>query len=654
MQTGKRAPAASLAAAPGSRLALSAASPVCALSPDVARKIAAGEVIDRPCAIVRELIDNAIDSEPSAINVEITGGGIDSIRVQDDGSGMTKEDLARCARPHATSKIKTDTDLLKLSTMGFRGEALASIAAVSKLTITSGGFRMKASLDDDHIISPAIPIQGTAVMAEGLFENFPARRHFLKRPAAEGAMCRAMFIEKAMSRPDIKFTLAMDGEREMTLPVCTSSAPLKDRFVDVLGIRNLRNSILPPAGTWKMGRDILSPAITSGQEALFHEVKGDSGDGDWSFTAVLGDPAVYRPTRREIYIYVNGRRIQEYSLVQAIEYGAMGFFPNGTFPVAALFAVMKAQLVDFNIHPAKKEARFQNIAPLHHGVSTAVRAFYTNGAGAIEKIRAKKQQDTEQEKIDGTLQSERQSTPQGAEEKMQGNAKDIYPSLAASRLTPAKQAIVQYPPSAVNYSAISARRPMAGAVHFLGVALGVFLVAEKDNVLYLIDQHAAHERILYDQMMAGGDRQPLLVPYVIAPQSDADDEYLLSIAPALTAAGFDTRRANGNSLPSERSEKTQYFKVWQVWSTPALWRGGEADFAHAVLDEKADADEIIRRAAAAGACKDAVKDGTYLDEQSAKDLAEAALSLPDPHCPHGRPLWCALSREELFSWVRRT
>ena len=187
--------------------------PVRTLNPEVARKIAAGEVIDRPNAIVRELMDNAVDSGATKITVEIKGGGIDKIRVIDNGCGMTKEDLQNCARPHATSKISSEIDLMNLRTLGFRGEALASIAAVSRLSITSGQWKMQSSITQDHLLEPVAEYKGTIVQSEGLFENFPARRQFLKRAATEALMCKNTFIEKAMAQPDIAFTLFQDGQQ---------------------------------------------------------------------------------------------------------------------------------------------------------------------------------------------------------------------------------------------------------------------------------------------------------------------------------------------------------------------------------------------------------------------------------------------------------
>ena len=207
---------------------MSLQNPVRTLNPEVARKIAAGEVIDRPNAIIRELMDNSIDSGATMITVEINGGGIEKIRIVDNGCGMTKDDLEHCAKPHATSKISTEVDLMNLSTLGFRGEALASIAAVSRLSITSGGWKMRASITEDHLLDPVAPTQGTIVQSEGLFENFPARRQFLKRPSTEGLMCKNTFIEKAMARPDIAFRFIQDGETKLNLP---ANQTLKERFV---------------------------------------------------------------------------------------------------------------------------------------------------------------------------------------------------------------------------------------------------------------------------------------------------------------------------------------------------------------------------------------------------------------------------------------
>ena len=210
---------------------MSAERPIKQLNAEVARKIAAGEVIDRPNAIVRELMDNAVDSGADKITVEIVEGGIEKVRVGDNGCGMTQDDLKTAAHPHATSKIESETDLLNLTTLGFRGEALSSIAAVCRLSIISGGCIMRSSITEDHIIEPYAHTDGTIVMAEGLFENFPARRVFLKRPASEAALCKTTFIEKVLPCPQKAFRFISDGDIKLDLP---SGVSLTERFVQAM------------------------------------------------------------------------------------------------------------------------------------------------------------------------------------------------------------------------------------------------------------------------------------------------------------------------------------------------------------------------------------------------------------------------------------
>jgi len=638
---------------------MSDAKPVRQLSAEVARKIAAGEVIDRPNAIVRELMDNAVDSGADSIAVEIDSGGIEKVRVVDNGSGMTKSDLQNCARPHATSKIETETDLLHLSTLGFRGEALSSIAAVCRLSIISGGWKMRASVTEDHIIERTAATAGTIVQAEGLFENFPARRRFLKRPAAEALMCKNTFIEKTLARPDIAFSFTADGERRITLEAGTS---LKKRFVEA--------------------------ALPSENASLFYEISGSSGgeNPDWSFTCVIGEPGVSRANKKDIYIFVNGRRITEYSLVQAIEYGAQGYFPNGTYPAAALFVTMKSDLVDFNIHPAKKEARFRDIASLHHGVSGALRNFF-------HQYTLREMKNDRDDKINNFQSFDFDATAGGKGISYGKNKDSIRHAKDFSRIVMHRGAGDFTNPYAREYKtdaykarysinheaqdvplelakkALSFDETRDGAAsdaadktklydaenaagkittahehdgfHFLGSALGTFLIAEKGDTLYIIDQHAAHERLLYDAIMQNqGKSQTLLVPYEIVTQNAADDIYLTRIRDEMKKAGIAAKN-KGNG-------------VWEIRSVPERWKGSENDLYRALLEKRVAPEDVISEIAAMTACKAAVKDGYVLDDATASDLAEKALALPDPHCPHGRPVWTAITRAELFALVKRT
>ncbi|MBO7582907.1 MAG: DNA mismatch repair endonuclease MutL [Treponema sp.] len=614
---------------------MSQTNPVRTLNAEVARKIAAGEVIDRPNAVVRELIDNAIDSGATQITVEITGGGIEKIRVIDDGSGMTKEDLQNCARPHATSKIATEVDLMNLSTLGFRGEALASIAAVARLSITSGGFKMRASITEDHIIEPVAVTKGTIVQSEGLFENFPARRQFLKRPATEGVMCRNTFIEKAVSRPDISFRFISDGETKLDLP---AGQTLRDRFVD--------------ANRYEYDRN------------LFYEVKGSASgsEPDWSFSVITGEPAVSRSNKKDIYIYTNGRRIQEYSLVQAVEYGGQGFFPNGTYPVALVFITINPKLVDFNIHPAKKEARFYDLSELHHAISSSLRTFYHTytyqnfandkpadeptslGSLPFDMLRDRDTKSSYERHItykSGPSTSSGTTFGSGTANFSTSGAmvhdlrSKFMPSARTSTSSLAEQAMQSFSKE------FTAPQKEKSKIRYIGPALGTFLLAEKNNSLYIIDQHAAHERILFDKIMNNqGGRQQLLIPYKIRTESKTQDNQLEKLKERLSQIGFDAEKKDDG--------------YWEITSIPERWTGTEYDFRALLFVKNVEPEQIIRSIAAMTACKAAVKDGYVLDDETAARLVEQAFTLEDPHCPHGRPIYTVLSKDKLFELVKRT
>jgi len=663
--------------------------PVKTLNAEVARKIAAGEVIDRPNAIIRELMDNAIDSGATSITVEISSGGIEKIRVIDNGCGMTKEDLQNCAKPHATSKISTEIDLMNLTTLGFRGEALASIAAVARLTILSGNWKMRSNIVEDHIIEPGSEVQGTIVQSEGLFENFPARRQFLKRPATEALMCKNTFIEKAMTRPDIAFTFVQDGEQKINLP---GNQDLKDRFIQA-------NSYLE-------------------NSSLFFVLSNESKD--FSFDVVIGEPAISRSNKKEIVVYTNGRKIQEYALVQAVEYGGQGFFPNGTYPVAAVFIKMNPNLVDFNIHPAKREARFYDLSELHHALSSTIKNFFRTYTKAnfdedkptdevrqfefdnLTTVTKSNPQTTSQSNI-STGSYERHISYKSAEtgeknfndfrskylggkenqNKDSDSSSDIYnPNTRFNKINEKiNEAIysnqfenssdsdtdnssinssytfhnLQNLGKTENSSSLSLAEQALQAtnenmasqiskqaeIKYVGMCLGTFLLAEKNNCLYLIDQHAAHERILFDKLMnTQGHKQELLIPYKIKTESKTQDNQLSKLQSELNRIGFTTIQIKDGE--------------WEITSIPERWTGTEYDLRTLLFVKNVEPKEIIRSIAAMTACKAAIKDGYVIDVEAAKQIIEKTFTLEDPHCPHGRPIYTVISREKLFELVKRT
>ena len=647
---------------------MSLKNPVKKLDAEVARKIAAGEVIDRPNAIVRELMDNSIDSGAKTITVEISGGGIEKIRIVDDGCGMTKEDLQNCARPHATSKISSEIDLLNLTTLGFRGEALSSIAAVSRLSIISDGWKMRASITEDHILEPQANITGTIVQSEGLFENFPARRQFLKRPATEALMCKNTFIEKTLAHPEIAFRFIQDGEIKIDLP---QNQSLKERFV-------MANGLLQ-------------------YEELFFEISKKSSfsseNCEWSFDVIIGEPAVSRPSKKDIEIFANGRKIQEYSLVQAVEYGCQGFFPNGTYPVAGVFIQIRPDLIDFNIHPAKKEARFYDISDLHHGLSSTIKDFFKKYTYANfsedkspDEIRSQDFFDIYSDNIENQTGTKntyasihyKTSETNNAQlsdfrskylgiksQNSQNQSQNSY--LSRTKLYDiAQQALDAQNPQSdelnqnlekKEYDSNDFQNQFSSGetfeqnqqikieekIKFIGTCLGTFLLAEKNNCLYIIDQHAAHERILFDRLMNNQDEnanQQLLIPYKIRTESKTQDLQLEKLQSRLSLIGFEIQKIEDG--------------YWEVSSIPERWTGSEFDLKQALFVKHVEPEEIIRSIAAMTACKAAVKDGYILDPITAEKLVKQAFTLEDPHCPHGRPIYTVISREKLFELVKRT
>lgn len=634
---------------------MSLSNPVKTLNAEVARKIAAGEVIDRPNAIIRELMDNAIDSGATSITVEITGGGIDRIRIVDNGCGMTKEDLQVCARPHATSKISTESDLMNLSTLGFRGEALASIAAVARLSIQSGGWKMRASVTEDHILEPVAETAGTIVQSEGLFENFPARRVFLKRAATEGVMCKNTFIEKAMARPDIAFRFVMDGQTKIDLP---EKQTLKERFIS--------------ANTYSESPDLFYTVTNKSQQLT-------EGEPLWSFYVIIGEPAVSRSSKKEIVVYVNGRKIQEYSLVQAVEYGGQGYFPNGTYPVAAVFIQVDPKSVDFNIHPAKKEARFYDISDLHHGLSSSIKQFfqqYTQQNFAEDKptdaiIHSFNTlpQSSISPQYERHISYKANVVPGGSSYASSGSESSSFSSQKSSgfndfrskymgtshnesvvknTFTSSSENLAQQALFAQEFTESQEKLEQAitkkeTEIKFLGCCLGTFLLAEKNNSLFIIDQHAVHERILFDNLMNSQEKagtQQLLIPYKINTESKTQDNQLEKLKERLAGIGFILTNL-----------KEGY---WEVTEVPERWTGTEYDLRTLLFVKHVEPEEIIRSIAAMTACKAAIKDGYVIDDETAAKLVKQAFTLQDPHCPHGRPVYTVISREQLFALVKRT
>ena len=477
------------------------------LPPQEARRIAAGEVIDRPAALVREFLDNAIDAGAVNIELSIEEGGCKKVEAADDGNGMGLEDMELCHLTHATSKIRGLDDLDFSRTLGFRGEALAAAAAVSRLEIICSAdgreaWRLETGPGEDHPVKleQTRRTRGATVRALNLFESIPARKRFLKREGSEAALCHQAFIDKVLAFNVLNFRFIQDGK-------------LKDFF---------------PAVETKKAR-FAAALLQAGDENFLHEINV-TGSG-FSAAVVIGGPELYRSDRRQLFVFANGRRVQDYSLIQAMEYGTQGWFPNGTHPVGAVYVDIDPALADFNIHPAKREVRFRDPGAIHHAVSSGLKNFFRRySRGDAEAQR----EDEGRDSHGGTeIQREdwRRDPRRGAETQREDREfKFTYSDTGRSAKKHEEITNYDFAPSRLRerFSEINVGEnvPVYGQARYAGRVFGLFILIEWGEKLYLIDQHAAHERILYNRFLEEPiPKQRLLAPIPFRTESDEEDEF---------------------------------------------------------------------------------------------------------------------------------
>lgn len=373
-----------------------------------------------------------------------------------------------------------------------------------------------------------------------------------------------------------------------------------------------------------------------------------------------------RANRKNLLVFVNGRRIQEYSLIQALEYGAEGYFPNGTHPFSVLFLTVDPSLVDFNIHPAKREARFRDPGAIHHAVSSMMRNFYRNctlstlvrrdnadrtdiqpapalfadqAIHPVPPVRFTRDSfaQYDEKQASARYAADLAGEALGTQSQDRGAAGDALPVEGAP-----SAAVANEPSAAVANTDTSVPQGSGDAAfRYLGQTLGTFLVVEHGDALVVIDQHAAHERIIFNTLMEKRDAvQELLVPYRIETASEAEDALLEKNTAALEQAGFACEKAGP--------------RCWQITAVPSRWKGTEQELRGDLLSAGREPESLVRHLFARAACRAAVKDGDLLDPETARTIASQALRLTEPVCPHGRPVWTVIDRDELFQRVRRT
>ncbi len=561
------------------------------LDPAVARKISAGEVIDRPAAVVRELLENSLDAGASEVEVDLIGGGTELIRVVDDGHGMSRTDLERCYLPHATSKIVTDDDLRRVRSLGFRGEALSSIATVSKLEITSApadGVPRQIRIEGGRLVSngPAAGAHGTRVAVGDLFYNVPARKVFQKRSASEFQVCRSVFVDRALAFADVAFRLRSGGEVRVFLPPDDLCGRISSAYPNLL------------------------------EPALLHELEA-SGDG-FRARIVAGEPGSPRKDRKTLQVFVNRRRVWEYALVQAMEYAYRDYLHGGLYPVAFLFLDVDAELVDFNVHPAKREVRFRTLPEIHRRIVRAL----------ADYLRV----------FDRRAAPPSHALPFASAVAEPRPAFDLNRVYRPDPVVADQDASVPGTPGSAGPPDRSGPADEHGPFRYLGQIMDLFLVVERADRLYLVDQHAAHERIIFDRLRNGGSGQELLFPVhlEVDPQGHS---VLQEKRGELRRMGIEIEERDG---------------TWELVTVPSLVSVEADTLASLLMDLLERPADFERELYASLSCRSAVMDGARLSTEDAQRIITEVMDLRNAVCPHGRPIWIEWSREQLYSLVGRT
>ncbi len=550
---------------------------------DVRNKIAAGEVIERPASVVKELIENAIDAGSSEIRIEALYGGMRLMRVSDNGCGMDRDDALLCFEPHATSKLATADDLFKIRTMGFRGEALASIASVSKVLLTTGLKGASSGVSLELIGGEAKDMKeaassGTTVEIRDLFFNTPGRRKFMKSEGTELSHIIDAVAKEALSHPGIGFSLSTDRKDTLVLP---GASGLRERILQVYG------------------DEFLSGLL---------EV---TASGPVDMTAFVSMPGNFRNSKSHQSVFINSRPVKDASLTHAVYRAYEGIMPPDKHPVFFLYLTLDPARVDFNVHPTKREVRFTDKEHLYRFV--------------ISNIR-------------GMVKAERTDVArQFAEPAPEPSPSLPPPSYAASDGSPL--------PASSSFVAENAEMSYKPSLPHLYLG-DTFIAVSGKGGLTLIDHHAAHERILYEQFLkrVGIEPQRLLFPRQVR----------------LSAGEYGVLLANRDLLLEFGMEVDDFgHNTVLVRSLPAALAGADlrgilADSAAALAEGEHPSKTLRESLAARIACHSSVRGKAVLGSESVSSLlADLEATQHPDQCPHGRPTRIFLTLDDLRKMFKR-
>jgi len=582
------------------------------LSEKVANLIAAGEVVERPASVIKELVENALDAGASVIEVEIKNAGIKYMRVTDDGCGMLPEDAQLAFSRHATSKISRPEDLEKIDTLGFRGEALPSIAAVSHLEILTRpedqavGYRMRLVGGEIKSQSETGCAAGTAIIVKELFYNTPARRKFMKTHATEQSHITQVVELAAIAHPQVRFKLIVD-QREVFN--CPATKDLEQRLAALYG-RALPKTMI--------------------------RVEREAG-GVW-ISGLVGGTGDHRNTRRGMRFFINQRPVEHRGIAHAVLQAYRSLIPDGRFPVCYLFVQMPNHLVDVNVHPAKREVRLRDEQGIYHLVHAAV-------------LTALQQSDLSGGRVEALLNRTEPASLSEAKYVTQSPAG----SWSAERIKESVASYIQQktpcilPPVDVTDTSVETEEPETLELRIVGQVGRTYIAAQDEDGFFLVDQHAAHERVLYESFKKWPvelPRQALLLPltFELTPmQADLIKEHI----DFFNEIGLEISPFGGNTFT--------------IQTQPEPYPHGDLiGIVNEVLDwiletgREIEKNQIREKTLQSMACKAAVKAGERLQPETMLSLVQQIRNKDIlPTCPHGRPYLFRISWKELDKIFKR-
>ena len=599
------------------------------LDQHVADLIAAGEVVERPASVVKELMENAIDAGAGIITVEITAGGMTYIRVTDNGCGIAPDDVKTAFLRHATSKLKGAEGLEAIGTLGFRGEALAAIAAVSRIELLTrehgSDEGVCLSLEGGEVVdmSPAGCPEGTTIIVRDLFFNTPARLKFMKSDRAESSGIASAVLRSALAHPDVSVRFLRDGKAEYHTP--------GDSRVDSC-IYSL------------FGREFAAGLIGA-----------ESSDETVSVKGYISAQAAARGNRSYQFFFVNGRPIRSITLQAALEQAYANTLPPGRFPSCALYITTRLSDVDVNVHPAKTEVKFVSDKQIFDGVYYAALGAVTQGGAGIDDAKDGAEYEMPDKEPWGMATGAANANRKPGEVKPSGGAfktmrAEDYRKSYDTRGDKSAQIRVSEPiePQFPGFNAGSPpiSQPSYAPFRVIGEALKTYIIIEYNESIWFIDKHAAHERLHFDALK-NGDFKPMsqaLITPVICRQGHEDVSILLENAEILDGLGFSAECFGEDAVAVRRIPAEIDMADAESVLTDIC-----AELRHSGTAEPARLDNIYRTIA----CKAAIKAGRSSTTRELESLAAKVMSGEASFCPHGRPVAFEVTKAALDKGFKR-